>query len=161
VADIKILSYFVHPPLWYAAFGAVVGLGTFALGNVWCRYMCPLGGLYGAIGVASVCTISRDEELCIDCSKCAKACHAGVRVDRVASVRSPECDGCMDCVIACPRQGALRPKVLGLVAFPWWVWPVAVVAVWLGVYAIAVATGHWHAGITEQSFVQAIQAVGI
>ena len=80
-ADVKILSYFVHMPAWYFAFGATIAAGSFLFGNVWCRYMCPLGGLYGAVGCASACTVVRDAETCIDCGACARACHADVAVD--------------------------------------------------------------------------------
>jgi polyferredoxin len=158
-ADVKILSYFVSPPLWYLGLGAVILGGSFAFGNVWCRYLCPLGGLYGAIGSASACTVVRDETACIDCKACAKACHAGVRVDTAASVRAPECDGCMDCVLACPKREALQARAFGRFSMPWWAWPTAVVGVWLAAYALAVLTGHWHSAMPEPYFVDAIRTL--
>jgi len=154
VADLKILSLILQPV--YLVIGALVGVVTMLFGNVWCRYLCPLGGLYGACGVASVCTVVRDPQACTACGKCTKVCHAGIRVDESKSVRSPECDGCQDCVVACPSQGALTTKVGGAkgVAFPWWAWPVGVVVLWLGVYGIALATGHWHSGLPEAVIAQ-------
>ncbi|HEY3318777.1 MAG TPA: 4Fe-4S binding protein [Coriobacteriia bacterium] len=160
-ADVKILSYFVSPPLWYAGLGAVLLGGSFAFGNVWCRYLCPLGGLYGALGSASACTVVRDAESCIDCKACAKVCHAGVRVDVATSVRAPECDGCMDCVLACPKRGALTPRAFGLLRMPWWAWPAAVISVWLTAYAVAVLTGHWHSPLPESYFADAIRTLGL
>jgi polyferredoxin len=160
-SDVKIISYFVHPPLWYLAFGFVMIGASVAFGNVWCRYLCPLGGLYGAIGAASPCTVVRDAEACIDCKACARVCHAGVRVDKARSVRSAECDGCMDCVLACPEDGALTARAFGSIRIPWWVWPTAVVGVWLAAYALALLTGHWHSAMPETYFVEAVRTLGL
>lgn len=156
VSDLKILSLMMRPTVLYFAIGGLVGVLCMLFGNVWCRYVCPLGGLYGACGAASACTIVRDPEACISCSKCSKACHAGVAVDELLSVRAPECDGCQDCVLACPVDGALQPKLGGRrgISFPWWAWPVGVVVVWLAVYGIAVGTGHWHTGLPEAAIAQ-------
>lgn len=160
-SDVKILSYFVHPPLWYLGLGVVALGASAAFGNVWCRYVCPLGGLYGAVGCGSACTVVRDAEACTDCRACARVCHAGVRVDRASSVRAPECDGCMDCVRACPSEGALTARAFGSIGMPWWTWPAAVVAVWLAVYGLALATGHWHSALPEQWFVDAVRSLGV
>ncbi len=161
VADVKILSYFVHMPPWYFAFGAAVGLGSLLFGNVWCRYMCPLGGLYGAVGCASACTVVRDAEKCIDCGACAKVCHAGVDVDAARSVRAPECDGCMDCILACPKRGALTARVCGRFQMPWWAWPTLAIALWLAVYGVAVLTGHWHSAMPESYFAAAVRGLDL
>jgi polyferredoxin len=160
-ADVKILSYFVHMPLWYFGFGATVAVGSLLFGNVWCRYMCPLGGLYGAAGCASACTVVRDAEKCIDCGMCAKACHADVAVDTARSVRAPECDGCADCVLACPKRGALTVRVFGRFQLPWWALPTLAVAVWFGIYGVALLTGHWHSALPESYFVQAVRSLGL
>jgi polyferredoxin len=160
-ADVKILSYFVSPPLWYLGL-CVLGLtASFAFGNVWCRYLCPLGGLYGAVGCASVATVVRDAEACTDCRACARVCHAAVEVDRATSVRAPECDGCLDCVRACPSEGALTARLFGRVKVPVLAWPIAVIGVWLAVYLVALATGHWHSAMPEQWFVDAVRSLGL
>ena len=161
VADVVIIRYFVHPPLWWAGIGiAIVGVSSF-YGNVWCRWMCPLGGVYGALGCASPTNVVRDEEHCTRCGKCARACPSRVPVDELKIVRAPECDGCQMCVSACPEAGALEARALGRWRMPWWLWPVLAVGVWLGIYAIAVATGHWHTGLTPEQFQEALKSVSL
>lgn len=144
--DAKMVLMFVTPV--YLAVIAAAFVGMMLFGNVWCRYLCPLGGVYGACGAISPATVVRDPEKCIACGKCAAVCHAAVPVDTLRSVHHAECDGCQDCVRACPVPGALEPRLFGRLAFPWWVWPLAVVGIWLLVYAIALATGHWHTGLS-------------
>ncbi len=161
VADLKILSLFVRLPWWYVAIGATVGAFSFFFGNVWCRYVCPLGGVYGALGVLSPATVVRDEGLCIDCGKCSKTCHGLVDVQHLTSVHAPECDGCQDCVQKCPVPGALEGRVLGRWRLSVWTWAGIVVAVWLLAYGVAVLTGHWHAGLTPDQFRQAVRIVGV
>jgi polyferredoxin len=161
VADIKIISLFVRLPWWYVAFGATIAAGSFFFGNIWCRYICPLGGLYGAIGVFSPTTVVRDDDKCIDCGRCTKSCHALVDVQRLGSVHAPECDGCQDCVVVCPAPGALEGRLLAKWRISPWVWAAAVVALWLLVYGIAVASGHWNSPLSPEQFKAAVQSVTI
>jgi len=157
--DAKMLLLFGAP-----IYVAVIGLAfasMMLLGNVWCRYLCPLGGVYGACGVASACTVVRDADVCIDCGKCAKACHSAVPVDTLRSVRAPECDGCQDYVRVCPAPGALTARAFGRFTFPWWVWPLAVVGLWLAIYFVALATGHWQTQLPVEAFRQFMQIEGL
>lgn len=161
VADIKILSYFVHPPLWYLGLGAAIAAASFAFGNVWCRYICPLGGLYGAVGVASPCTVVRDDDLCTQCGRCNKVCHAMVDVRASGSVHAPECDGCQECVRACPEPGALEGRVLRRWVMNPWLWAALAVGLWLVVWGVALATGHWTSPLTPEQFREAVRSVAI
>jgi polyferredoxin len=161
VADIKIISLFVRLPWWYVAIGAAVASASFLFGNVWCRYLCPLGGLYGAVGVASPATVVRDADVCIDCGRCTGVCHARVDVMHASSVHAPECDGCQECVEACPEPGALEGRLLRRWKLSPWMWAGVVIALWLLVYLIALVTGHWHSSLTPEQFRQAVQAVQI
>ncbi len=157
VADIKIIEGFMTPVFLGAwLLGFVLSM---LFGSVWCRYACPLGGWYGAIGTMSVCAVERDEATCIHCSKCTKACHAFVDVERVKRrVAAPECDGCMDCVRVCPVPTALQAKALGRIRVPYQVWPLLVVGLWLVLYAGAKMTGHWDTTIPDATFKQVISS---
>jgi len=157
--DAKMLLLFAEP-IYLAVIG-IAFVSMMLLGNVWCRYLCPLGGVYGACGAVSACTVVRDPEVCIDCGMCAKVCHAAVPVDTLGSVRAPECDGCQDCVRACPAPGALTARAFGRFAFPWWVWPLAVVALWLTIYFVALVTGHWQTQLPVETFRQFMQMKGL
>ncbi|MDA3935872.1 MAG: 4Fe-4S binding protein [Actinomycetota bacterium] len=161
VSDIKILSLLVRLGPIYLAVAGLIAVSSMLLGNTWCRYLCPLGGLYGAIGAASPCTVVRDAEKCIDCGKCTEICHAGVKVDTLVSVHAPECDGCQDCVIECPAPGALEPRIFGRWAMPVWLWPVLVVGVWIAIYAAAELTGHWDTAVPPELFKAYILNLGI
>ncbi|MDO8949705.1 MAG: 4Fe-4S binding protein [Actinomycetota bacterium] len=157
--DAKMLILF-GAPIYLAVIG-IAFVSMMLLGNVWCRYLCPLGGVYGACGVVSPCTVVRDADVCIECGKCAKVCHAAVPVDTLRSVRAPECDGCQDCVRVCPADGALTARAFGRFTFPWWVWPLGVVVLWLGIYFVARATGYWQTHLPVETFRQFMQMKGL
>lgn len=150
--DAKMLLLFATP--LYLAVIALAFAGMMLFGNVWCRYLCPLGGVYGACSVASVCTVVRDPRTCIDCGLCTRSCHSAIPVHMLTSVRSPECDGCQDCVRACPSEGALTPRAIGRLQMRWWMWPLGVIVLWLGIYFTALATGNWHSQVPIEVFAQ-------
>lgn len=161
VSDIKILSLLMRitPPYLVVAAG-VTALCLF-FGNVWCRYLCPLGALYGAAGSCSAGVVRRDVRRCIGCGACARVCHAGIPVDSAISVRDAECDGCQDCVRACPAPGALTNRLLGRLTIPHWLWPVLVVGVWLVVYGAALLLGFWRTGLPEAQLAAYVRMLGI
>lgn len=156
-ADITILRLLIGPA--FIAIAAVAFVASTLFGSVWCRYLCPLGGLYGAVGSLSVCTVRRDAEACISCGKCTKACHAFVDVEHAARpIRHPECDGCMDCVRACPVPGALEARAPGGVRIDPRLWAVLVISLWLGGWGVAKMSGAWDTTIPAQTFRQVIQS---
>src|SRR5215468_10725287 len=91
---------------------AAIVLGTLAIGslfvpNLWCRYLCPYGALMGLAALASPLRIRRNPVSCIDCGKCAKACPSILPVDKLVTIASAECTGCLECVASCPAADAL------------------------------------------------------
>jgi len=156
IADLKIIHLMAEPG-WLMAAGFAAMLSV-VFGPVWCRYLCPLGGLYSAVGMASPCAVERNEQTCIDCHKCSKACHAFIEPEKLTRVWSPECDGCMDCVKVCPVEGCLQAKALSRVTIAPWVWPVLVVGLWLIIFGFAKATGNWDSRVPPDVYQQVIQS---
>lgn len=69
-----------------------------------CKFLCPLGAVYGVFNPISLYHMRVDEEQCVDCGVCKKVCKMGV--DPRKTPNSIECIRCGDCVRACPT-GAL------------------------------------------------------
>ena len=65
-----------------------------------CKYICPLGAIYGIFNPISVFRYRVDEDKCVHCGKCAKACK--MQVDPVETPNSSECIRCGLCKQVCP-----------------------------------------------------------
>lgn len=70
-----------------------------------CRYICPLGAIYGFFNGVALYRYSIDEHKCTHCGACQKACKLDIPVDKTPN--SAECIRCGDCKKACPH-GAIR-----------------------------------------------------
>lgn len=69
-----------------------------------CKFLCPLGAIYGVFNPISLYHLRLDEGKCVDCGICKKTCKMGI--DPRKTPNNPECIRCGDCVRACPT-GAL------------------------------------------------------
>lgn len=70
-----------------------------------CKYLCPLGAIYGLFNRFALYRTHLDADKCIHCGSCAKACR--MCVDPSKTPDSAECIRCGDCARACPA-GALH-----------------------------------------------------
>lgn len=66
-----------------------------------CRYLCPLGAIYGVFNPIAFYSFKIDESRCTGCKKCQKVCHMDIPVWEKPN--SPECIRCGDCKNACPH----------------------------------------------------------
>ena len=158
VADVKMLNFFREMGLTASIVMALLVLLSMLVENFWCRYLCPYGALMSLVSLLSPVKIRRDAEACIDCSKCARACPAGLPVDRLMQIRSAECSACMVCVAACPAQNALQfalpPRRTAAPAGRWFrraLGPLAVTGIlayiFLATILLARVTSHWQTNI--------------
>ncbi len=65
-----------------------------------CRYLCPLGAIYGLFNPVSLYRYKIDEKKCTSCGACQKECKLDIKT--FATPNSMECIRCGDCIKACP-----------------------------------------------------------
>jgi polyferredoxin len=160
VADVKMLNFFRFiGETGLVTLGVLVAASLFVK-NFWCRYLCPYGALLGIVSLFSPLRIRRSEEACIDCAKCAKACPSSLPVDKLVTVKSAECTGCLECVAVCPAEGALgmslpqlfRPAKSGARRLPAWAMAAGIAALFLGIVGYAKTAGHWQSNVSAATY---------
>ena len=82
---------------------SILMLSMFAY-RPFCKFLCPLGAIYGVFNPISLYHLRLDENKCVNCGLCERTCKMGI--DPRKTPNSPECIRCGDCVRACPT-GAL------------------------------------------------------
>ena len=67
-----------------------------------CKYLCPLGAVYGLFNPVSTYRLEIDHEKCIKCHACQKAC--GMDIVTFETPNSIDCIRCGACIKACPKE---------------------------------------------------------
>lgn len=106
--------------------------------RAFCRYFCPLGGIFSLISKSRIYKIKKDSTECINCNLCTKKCPMGINVDEETSIHgkviSSECIDCFKCIDTCkPKALYINPKqaVSGII----------VAATILGIYCASTMMG--------------------
>lgn len=86
---------------WKAGILAVLVLLSILVYRPFCRYLCPLGAVYGLFNPIAFYRYEIDAGLCTKCGKCQRACKLDIPVYKTPN--SPECIRCGDCRRACPH----------------------------------------------------------
>ncbi len=74
---------------------------TFVSRRLWCRFVCPGGGLYSLIGMGRLTRVRNDLQQCTSCTECVQVCPMGLNPMKSTSP-GIECDQCMLCLNSCP-----------------------------------------------------------
>ena len=88
-------------PLFTWKFCLFVGIiiGSIFIFRFFCRFLCPLGALYGLFNHFSVFGIKLEKSKCTDCGLCISKCKVDIR-----HVNDHECINCGECIEVCPTQ---------------------------------------------------------
>jgi polyferredoxin len=90
---------------------AIIG-GSLFIPRLWCRYLCPLGGLMSLLQRISPIKIRRNAPVCISCKRCDRVCPTRLNVSTAGAV-THDCVMCLQCVESCPAAGALEVALPG------------------------------------------------
>ncbi len=77
-------------------------VGSLIIYRPFCKYICPLGAIYGFFNRISMYRMRFDKSKCTGCNACAKACK--MNINPSVNPNSCECIRCGDCVHACPHK---------------------------------------------------------
>ena len=168
IADVKMLNFFRHIGETGAITLGVLAVASLFIQNFWCRYLCPYGALLGIASFLSPARIRRNPETCIDCAKCFKACPSALPVDRLVTIKSAECTGCLECVAVCPAKDTLwlslpslpLPKIPALAPrparLPAWAMAAGIAALFFGVVRFAKTAGYWDSHVPQARYQQLV-----
>ena len=91
----------------------VVGAAFIWGQKIWCRTLCPLGAIYGLLGVKRRLALTVDRSKCIKCGRCEKVCSMGTSPLKTDFADACLCTNCGDCVGVCGK-GAISFSFGGL-----------------------------------------------
>ncbi|MBQ8323467.1 MAG: 4Fe-4S binding protein [Clostridia bacterium] len=84
---------------WKFAVLVAVIVGSIFIYRVFCRFLCPLGALYGFFCKLALIGVKLDKNKCTDCGLCIGVCKMDVK-----KVGDHECIHCGECISVCPAK---------------------------------------------------------
>ena len=82
--------------LWKLGVMVVILAACVFIFRAFCRFLCPLGALYGLLARLALLGVKLDGDRCVDCGACVRVCPMDVK-----AVGDRECVHCGKCVEAC------------------------------------------------------------
>ncbi len=83
-------------------------LASIVISRPFCRYLCPMGGFLGIMGIFSFAKITRDSQACIQCKKCDSVCPVNFTISEEETINKSECISCGECMVACNKINAIQ-----------------------------------------------------
>lgn len=84
---------------WKFAVMVAIIVGAVFIYRIFCRFLCPLGALYGLFNKIALVGIKLDRGSCISCGRCLSTCKVDIR-----HVGDQECINCGECIDVCPTK---------------------------------------------------------
>ncbi len=84
---------------WKFLLMVAIVLGCVFVFRLFCRFLCPLGALYGLFNRLSVFGIQVEQSKCVNCGLCVSHCKMDIR-----HVGDAECISCGECAQVCPTK---------------------------------------------------------
>ena len=84
---------------WKFALMVSILVGCVFIFRLFCRFICPLGALYGLFNRFSLLGVKVEAPKCTSCQKCVS--HCKMDINRVGDT---ECIGCGECIDVCPTK---------------------------------------------------------
>ena len=84
-------------------------VGCIFIFRLFCRFICPLGALYGLFNKLSLFGVKIEQPKCTNCNLCVNHCKLDIK-----HVGDQECIACGECINVCPTQAIVwkGPKLL-------------------------------------------------
>ena len=89
---------------WKFALFCAIFVACVFIYRAFCRFICPLGAIYGFFNKIALLGIKLDKEKCTDCGLCVAHCKMDIK-----RVGDHECINCGECISVCPTK-AIRWK---------------------------------------------------
>lgn len=93
---------------WKVCLLSLILIFSVIISRPFCKYLCPLGAIYGPLNRISLFHMECDSSKCISCGKCSALCDMGV--DPSKTPNSTECIRCLQCVHECPTKALSMKK---------------------------------------------------
>jgi len=160
MADVKMYYFFADISRFSIIVLSVLFVLSIIIRGFWCRYLCPYGAFLGLTSFLSPNKIQRNNDSCINCELCTKACPSFIKVHKLNTVISDECTSCLNCVDVCPVKNTLELKNVVVkktinkkyVAF-------GVIVIFLLITGFGMVTGYWKNKVTTEEYLLYYQNV--
>lgn len=84
---------------WKFALACSIIVGSVFIYRIFCRFLCPLGALYGFFNKYALFGIKLEKDKCVNCGKCITVCKMDIH-----HVGDHECIHCGECIGVCPTK---------------------------------------------------------